>query len=440
MLIGTAYSGPYGIHPGAWRTPWAKPDAYTDINVAIRAAQAAERGGLDFVFYPDRVFIWGDLRTAPPIVSMDPLMTLAAVAPATRRIGLVTSASTSFMEPYAIARQLRALDVISHGRAGWNAIPSYEPEAFANYGRQVPESDAKYERLHETMQITQALWGSWRREAGAPDRHSGRFADTSHIQPINMRGRYVASRGPIQIPPSEQGQPVVFMPFASGRGVQAAAMYANGIIAMPPTIEMGRSQRATMRGLAEQAGRSAEEVKFLSFVSFGLGRTKQEAVGRRMALEEAAGIDARLSQLLSVIGVRLDPHQCDRAMTPAQIAGLRPHPSVPRAQLAVDLAKQGLTPREILGHGVLDQNPGLVGTPEEAADLLQAWVEQDATDGFLLTLDDEHDGMDLFVDLVVTILKRRGLRPEDYSGSTLRDHLGIAEQLGMDPRVSASPQ
>ena len=437
MLIGTAYSGPYGIHPGAWRAPWAKPDAYTDIDVAIRSAQAAERGGLDYVFYPDRVFIWGDLESGPPIVSMDPLMTLAAVAPATRRIGLVTSASTSFMEPYAIARQLRALDVMSHGRAGWNAIPSYEPEAFANYGLQVPERDAKYERLHETIQITQALWGSWRREAGAPDRHSGRFADTSHIQPINMRGRYVASRGPLQIPPSEQGQPVVFMPFASGLGVQAAGMYANGIIAMPPTIEIGRSQRAMIRSVTEQAGRSAEEVKFLSFVSFGLGKTKQDAVERRMVLEEAAGIESRLLQLSAAIGVRLDPRDCDRALTPSQMSGLRPHPGVLRSELAIDLAERGLTPREILGHGVLDQNPGLVGTPEEAADLLQEWVEQDATDGFLLTLDDEHDGMDLFVDLVVPILKRRGLRPDGYPGSTLRDHLGLPEQLGTDPRVSA---
>src|SRR5687767_2720368 len=101
MLIGTTYAGPYGVHPGAWRAPWAKPDAYTDINVAIRSAQIAERGGLDFVFYPDRVFIWGDLESGPPIVSIEPILTLAGVAPATHRIGLVTSASTSFMEPYA---------------------------------------------------------------------------------------------------------------------------------------------------------------------------------------------------------------------------------------------------------------------------------------------------------------------------------------------------
>lgn len=440
MIIGTAYSGPYGAHPGAWRTPWAKLDAYTDINVAIRSAQTAERGGLDYVFYPDRVFIWGDLESGPPIVSTEPLMTLAAVAPATRRIGLVSSVSTSFMEPYSIARQLRALDVMSHGRAGWNAIPSYEPEAFANYGLQVPEKVAKYERLHESVQIAQALWGSWKREAGAPERLSGRFADTSQIQPINMRGRHVASRGPLQIPPSEQGQPVIFMPFASGNGIQAAALYANGIIAQPQTLEAARTQRDMIRSVTEQAGRNADEVKLLSFVSFGLGKTKQEAVERRMVLEEAAGIDGRIAQLSAVIGVRLDPRDRDRALTPAQLLGLRPHHGALHSDMAIDLAQRGMTPREILGHGALDQSPGLVGTPEEAADLLQGWVENGATDGFTFVPDDEYDGIDQFVDLVIPILKRRGLRPDDYEGSTLRNHLGLAEQLGMDPRFSANDE
>jgi alkanesulfonate monooxygenase SsuD/methylene tetrahydromethanopterin reductase-like flavin-dependent oxidoreductase (luciferase family) len=221
MLIGTVLGQAYGNHPGAWRMPTAAPDAYTDIQTQVRTAQTAERGGLDYLFYPDRVFVWGDLGSGPPLVSMEPLMTLAAIAPATRRIGLISSASTSFSEPYALARQLRALDVMSHGRAGWNAIPSYEPEAFANYGLPVPGREEKYERLHEVIQITQALWGSWAREAGTPDKVTGRFADTAHIRPINLQGRQVAARGPLQIPPSEQGQPVIVMPFASGLGIQA---------------------------------------------------------------------------------------------------------------------------------------------------------------------------------------------------------------------------
>lgn len=135
--------------------PWADPNAYTDVSALVRAAQSAERGGLDYLFFPDRVFIWGDLESRPPIVTMEPTLTLAAIAPATRRIGLVTTLSTSFVEPYTIARQVRALDVMSHGRAGWQAIPSYEPEAFANYGLPVPPREEKYERFNEVIQI----WG-----------------------------------------------------------------------------------------------------------------------------------------------------------------------------------------------------------------------------------------------------------------------------------------
>lgn len=438
MLLGTVLGTTYGAHPGAWRMPWADPNAYTDLEPHVRAAQTAERGGLDYLFYPDRVFIWGDLESGPPIVSIDPVMLMAAIAYATKKVGLVPSMSTSFNEPYGIARQLRALDVMSHGRAGWNLIPSYEPEAFANYGRPVPSREEKYGRLHEVVQVTQALWASWGREAGSPDKVSGRFADTSHIQPINLQGRQVGSRGPLQIPPSEQGQPVIFMPFASGAGIQAAGMHANGIIAGPSSLEESRAQRDMMRSVTEAAGRDADEVKYLAFVSFGLGATQQEAVERRMALEDAAGIEQRIAQLSRMLGLRLDAADRDKALTDAQVRALRPSSGSQLADRALRLAGQGLTQREILGHGVLDLNPGLVGTAEQAADMLQEWMEAGVTDGFSVVIDDLHDGFDDFVDQVVPILRRRGLRPDDYQGSTLRDHLGLPEQLGLDPRLTAS--
>ena len=436
VLLGVVLSDGFGVHPGAWRMPTSAPDTYTSLEVPVRLAQKAERGGLDYIFYQERVFLWGDLNVGPPLASVEPLMLLTAIAHATRRIGLVASSSTSFNEPYTLARQFRALDLLSHGRAGWNAIPSYEPEAFANYGLPVPPREEKYERLHEVVQMTQALWGSWRPEAGQPDPVSGRFADPSHIQPINLQGRYVGSRGPLQLPPSEQGQPVIFMPFASGLGIQAAGMYANGIIAMPQSKDESRRQRAMIRSITEQNGRHADEVKLLSFISFGLGATQEEAVRRRMVLEEAAGLERRLAQLSALLGLRLDAADADKPLTSGQISRLRPHPRAPRAARAVQLANQALTPHEILGHGVLDIYPGVVGTPEQAADLIQDWSRAGAADGFTVMIDDMHDGLDDFIDQVVPILRRRGLRPSDYHGSTLRDHLGLPEQLGPDPRLS----
>ncbi|GAA5122642.1 NtaA/DmoA family FMN-dependent monooxygenase [Alloalcanivorax gelatiniphagus] len=436
ILLGAVLGEMHGNHPGAWRMPTADPNAYTDVTTFVSAAQTAERGGLDYLFFPDRVFIWGDLESRPPIVTIEPTLTLAAIAPATRRIGLVTTLSTSFVEPYTLARQLRALDVMSHGRAGWQAIPSYEPEAFANYGLPVPPREEKYERFNEAIQITQALWGSWGRAAGTPDKATGRFADTSHIRPVNLQGRHVASRGPLQIPPSEQGQPVIFMPFASGLGVQAAARYANGIIAHAASLEEAKAQRKMMRSMTVEAGRDADEVKFLSFFALTVGATLDEAVRRRMVLEEAAGLEERLAYLSAVLGLRLDPADRDKPLTSAQIRAVRPHPGAAQAVRALELARQGRTPHEILGHGVLDQAPSLVGTAEQIADLLQEWVQAGAADGFTVIIDDLHDGMDAFVDQVVPVLRQRGLRPDDYEGATLRDHLGIPEQLGPDPRLT----
>jgi FMN-dependent oxidoreductase (nitrilotriacetate monooxygenase family) len=438
MLLGAVLGAAYGNHPGAWRMPWAGLDEYTDVHRHVRSAQAAERGGLDYLFYPDRVFIWGDLESGPPIVSMDPVMLLAAVAAQTTRIGLVPSVSTSFNEPYAIARQLRALDVMSHGRAGANLIPSYEPEAFANYGLPVPSKENKYGRLHEVIQITQALWASWGREAGGPDKAAGRFTDTSHIRPINLQGHHVGSRGPLQIPPSEQGQPVIFMPFASGAGIQAAALYANGIIGMPSSIDDSRHQRNTIRSMTEAAGRDADEVKYLSFITFGLGATEHEAVRRRMALEEAAGIDRRLAQLSAMLGVRLDARDRDEPLGVVQAQNLAARSGSRQENLAHRLVGEGRTPMEILGHGVLDHNPGVVGTAEQVADLFQEWSDAGVTDGFSITVDDLHDGLDDFVDHVVPILRRRGLRTDGYQGRTLRDHFHLAEQLGPDPRLTES--
>jgi len=437
FLLGAVLGQMHGNHPGAWRMPDADPEAYSDVQSLIRAAQAAERGGMDYIFFPDRVFIWGDLQSGPPIVSMEPTLTMAAIAPATQRIGLVTTISTSFAEPYTIARQLRALDTMSHGRAGWQAIPSYEPEAFANYGLPVPSREDKYGRFDESIQIAQALWGSWDRSAGKPDKATGRFADTSKIHPINLQGKFVASRGPLQIPPSEQGQPVIFMPFASGAGIQAAARYANGIVSHASSMEQAVSHRQMMRSLTVEAGREADEVKFLSFISISVGATLEEAVRRRIVLEEAAGAEGRLAQLSAILGVHLDPADRNKPLTTTQVLGMRPHPGVPQSGFAIELAKQGRTPMEVLGHGVLDPGPSVVGTAEQIADTLELWVKSGASDGFTVTLDDLHDGMDAFVDQVVPVLRRRGLRPENYTGQTLRDHLGLHEQIGQDPRLGA---
>ncbi|WP_205781436.1 LLM class flavin-dependent oxidoreductase [Planctomonas deserti] len=235
MLLGIQFAGSFGAHPGAWRMPAADPAGYSDIDQIVRHAQVADQGGIQYIFVPDRPLLDADLAEGPPRFQMEPTLLLTAIARATTRIGLIPSVSTSLVEPYTIARQLKALDVISHGRAGWNAIGTNDPAAFANYGVPMPPRMEKYERLHETIQIVQALWGSWGHDAGSPDKN-GRFADPTHVRPIDLAGRHVAARGPLPIPPSEQGQPVIVQAGGGGLGLQAAARYADVIVGMAMTI------------------------------------------------------------------------------------------------------------------------------------------------------------------------------------------------------------
>jgi len=438
MVLGMGLGNNFGVHPGAWRMPHVDAKAYTNIDVTVEQARAAERGGLQFVFLADRLFLHGDLATSPPLFAMDPIIMLSALAQATERIGLIGTASTSFTEPYLLARQLKALDVISHGRAGWNAVPSYEPDAFANFGQERPPRESKYERLHEVMQIVQTLWGSWEPEAGQPDQN-GKFADPAHIRPINMHGQHVAARGPLPIPPSEQGQPVIVQPASSGYGLQAAGMYANVVIGMPSTIQEGQAQRQTVRRAAEMAGRDPEDIRFIAFTGYGLGDTVRAALDSRRALDDRADLAGPLERLYALLGLTHQVSDPDGPMSPQQLAAARAHPGHPRSIQALALAREGWSPRDILAHGVLDFYPSVVGTAEQAADHLQEWFDAEAADGFLINVDSYQGGVNDFVDRVVPVLRNRGLFHNDYEGRTLRDHLSLPPQYGVDPRIATNP-
>ncbi|OUM45086.1 NtaA/DmoA family FMN-dependent monooxygenase [Arthrobacter sedimenti] len=437
MVLGVGLGNNFGVHAGAWRMPHVNPGAYTNIDVTVEQARTAERGGLQFVFLADRLFLHGDLAPTPPMFAMDPIIVLSALAQATERIGLIGTASTSFTEPYLLARQLKALDVISRGRAGWNAVPSYEPDAFANFGKERPPREKKYERLHEVMQVVHALWGSWGYEAGQPDQN-GRFADPAHIRPVNLHGTHVGARGPLPIPPSEQGQPVIVQPASSGYGLQAAGMYANVVIGMPSTIQESQAQRETVRRAAEMAGRDPEEIKFIAFTGYGVGDTVRAALDARRALDDRIDLRVPLARLGALLGLEQEFTHADQPLTPERLASARAYPGNPRSAQAMTLAREGWSPRDILAHGVLDHYPSVVGTAEQAADHLQEWFDAEAADGFLINVDNFHHGIDDFVDQVVPLLIERGIFHNGYEGKTLRDHLGLPAQYGLDPRIRTS--
>jgi FMN-dependent oxidoreductase (nitrilotriacetate monooxygenase family) len=435
MILSMGLTSGYGNHPGAWRAPGVDPANYAKVEANIRYARSAERGGFSFLFTPDFPALRGDVEYAPILNIMEPMLQLAAIAQATSRIGLVATGSTTFQEPFNTARQFKALDVMSHGRTGWNAVTTSDPAVAASYGKPVGERNARYQRAHEAVQIVQALWGSWERDAWVKDTNTGRYIDPAKLQPINLQGKHVASRGPLLIPPSEQGQPVIFSSGGpSADMLQLAGRYASGFIAEVWTIEEARAQREIFRNAARDAGRDPNEIKYFAGLMTTIAPTVREGLDRRIALSGDT-LPSRLPHLGAMLGLRLDPAAFDQPLTPAQLSAARAASGDPRSGIALEVAREGWSPRDILAHGVIDYHPVTVGPAEVHADHLQEWFEAGAADGFWILPDVYEDGVDAFVDQVVPILRERGIYPEDYIGATLRENLGVPAQYGLEPRL-----
>ncbi|WP_144709703.1 NtaA/DmoA family FMN-dependent monooxygenase [Curtobacterium pusillum] len=435
MILGIQMTNGWGNQPGAWRLPGAAPRSFMDMDAFVRHARAAERGKLQFLFLADTPVLDVDLTHQPSMMPLEPFSIMASVFRETSRIGMVATASTTFNEPYNIARQFKALDVISHGRVGWNAVTTSSLAAAANFGAQVPPRAQKYARAHEMVQIVEALWGSWEEDALIADVESGVFADPSKIQPINLQGQYVGARGPLPIPPSEQGQPVIFQAGGGANGLDLAGRYADGVYANPYDIETSRSHRQDLRAAAVTAGRNPDDVKVFPGLMPTLAATKELALARRRRLDESIDIRQRVSYLGAMIGVPLDALDIDQPvpepLRERAVASL----SDPRSDHALAIVRQGWSIRDVIAHGVIDYHPVVAGTAVEVADHMQEWFEAEACDGFSLEIDAFHDGIDAFVDEVVPLLQARGLFHLDYEGATLREHLGAAPRYGRDPRT-----
>ncbi|MCY0970565.1 NtaA/DmoA family FMN-dependent monooxygenase [Chryseobacterium wangxinyae] len=435
MLIGLHLGNGYSSQPGAWRMPGVDPESYTSFDARVKQAQAAERGKFQFIFLPDGPgAVITDIATESPAFNLEVMMTLAAVARETEYIGLVATGSTTFNEPFNLARQFKALDVMSHGRAGWNAITSSGNDVAANYGTTIPSSKDRYGRAHEFVQLVQALWGSWGRDAWVHNQESGEFAKTERIAPINLQGQFVGSRGPLYIPPSEQGQPIIFHAGGSPNAHQLAGLYANAVIGAAFTIEDARAQRNAFREAAKSFGRDPNEIKYIPGLMTTIAKDRRTALDRRIQLA-GDSLQQRLGYLQQMLGIPLNAAQLDEPILKILLDNARPSPYDPRSVNALKIAKEGWSVRDILAHGVIDYHPVIVGPGIEAADHMQEWFEAGAADGFWISPDVNSDGIDAFVDQVVPILQERGLFHHDYQGKTLREHLGALDQYGIDSRI-----
>lgn len=424
----------YGAEFSAWRMPDTDPAAYTNMDRYVEGAKLAEKGKFQMIFIADTPALYNDLGPQTPMFPMDPMLALMAVARETQHIGVVATLSTTFNYPYNIARQFKALDVISHGRAGWNAVTTSHPLAAANFGAQVANRKERYAMAHESIQIVQALWGSWEEDAWTLDVEGGKFADMDKIKPINLKGQYYASRGPLPIPPSEQGQPVIFQAGGGEEGLELAGRFASGVYANPYDIESAREQRKALRQSAAHFGRNPDDIKMYAGFMFSLGSTEEEALERRRQLMRfnPDEIPSRVSYLGSMVGLPLSVNtvDIDQPLTADRLKNAYANPMDPRSQRALHLLKQGLSIRDVLAHGVINYHPVVAGTPIQVADFLEEWFLAGACDGFSVVPDIAFDGVAGFVELVVPVLQERGLFHKEYEGRTLRENMGVPHQYG----------
>lgn len=412
---------------GDWRRPEGFPAAFFDPAYYATVARIAERGLLDAAFLADNSYLHPE---GYPNSGLDPIVTLAAMSQATSRIGVVGSYSTTFHEPYSIARAFASIDHLSRGRAGWNVVTSRNKPEGRNYGfTELPSREARYRRAVETVEIVTRLWDSWQPGALVLDTESGVAVDRSLIKPIDYVGEHVSCAGPLQLPPSAQGRPLITQAGGSGDGIDLAARFADAVFTSALYVEPARDYYANLKAAAARHGRAPGQVAVLPGIVLTIGSTEAEA--RRRAAETAAPVGApagdpvaRFARMVGVDPQALDP---DR---PFPLDLLKPTGDTYSSvgfdnSIRLHLERNSaLTVRELAALGRIGGHRRLVGTPEQIADDFAYWFTTGAADGFVLMLDSLPSGLELFVEHVVPQLQQRGIFRREYRETTLRERFG----------------
>lgn len=425
-LVLTATVMGVGMHLGAWRHRAEDPFSYLDLGFFQNVARLAERGRLHGLFLADTLAVSEENFERPNLGAMDPITVLGALAATTRHIGLIATASTSYNEPFNLARRLATLDHLSAGRAAWNVVTTFVPDVAANFGNApLPPHEQRYARAEEFVDVVLGLWDTWEEGAFVGDKVTGEFARRDRVHALAHEGRLFSVRGPSTLPRTPQGRPVLFQAGASEHGRALAARAADVVFTVQNTRAGAIAFRHDLRTLARGFGRSPEALKVLPGLVPIIGGTEADARRRKDELDELAG-DAELRKLALRVGVPVAELKLDEPLPLARItenAAFRGSRGFQTAALQLG-ASEGLTVREILyrnGGGHLQ----VVGTPEQVAETIEDWFTAGGADGFNLMIDEVPSGLEAFVDEVVPILQRRGRFQTEYAGSTFRENLGF---------------
>lgn len=426
-----------GMHLGAWMARAGEASDYLSPNTYAEVARTAERGKIHALFFADALTNAEEGTDRPSLGALDPAIVLATMAHATSRIGLVGTASTTYAEPYDLARRFATLDHLTHGRAGWNAVATFIPSVAAMFGgRPLPSRDTRYQRADEFLEVVFKLWDSWADGALVGDKAKGIFADPARVHEVNHVGKHFQVKGPLPLPRTPQGRPVVFQAGSSPEGRDHAARFADVVFTAQHMLEGAIEFRQDMRRRAAAYGRSPDDIKVLPGLFPILGATEAEAKHRKADLDEKLGTGPDLIKLGRRVGLPPEVLELDK---PFPVHLLVPDEeflgSVGFRKSLVDLAvKENLTVRQLIGcyGGGHHQE---IGTAEQIADHMQSWFEAGAADGFNLMVDIVPTGFEQIVDMLVPELQRRGLFHEDYEHETFRDNLGLG--VPVRPAVAA---
>ncbi|MNR82232.1 Nitrilotriacetate monooxygenase component A [compost metagenome] len=414
-----------------WRHPHSQPGGFLKLDYYARIAQTLERGKFDLLFFADRLAVstrfggdhrYGIAHGDQDASRLDPLPILGALAAVTTHIGLGATRSTTYSQPYSLAREFATLDHLSDGRAAWNVVTSVNQGEADNFGlNSTLGHDERYDRADEFLEVAHKLWGSWAPDALLLDTDQGLFADANAVNPIAHQGQHFNVQGPLNIPASPQVGPVIIQAGSSHRGQDFAARWAEVVFGIQP--DLARMQRfyQDLKGRAAKFGRAAGGIKVLTALMPFVGKTREEAEQKRA--QHNALVDdplVGLSTLSSHMNVDFSAYPLDAPIEDLQVAGMQGLFS-----LVKELSQeQKLTLADIgrlYTRGVLV--PQVVGTAADIADWMADIIAQQGADGFVITPAHLPDGFDDFVDLVVPELQRRGQYRLEYEGDTLRSYL-----------------
>jgi len=423
-----AFMRPVSIHTAAWRWPGGWPDANFNFGRLKQLAQTLERGLFDAFFMADHLAVMNmpmdALKRSATVTSFDPLTLLPALAVVTEHLGLIATASTTYNEPYHVARKFASLDHLSGGRAGWNLVTSGNPMEAQNFGRDEHwEHDLRYQRAREFYDVVTGLWDSWADDAFIRDVENGIYFDPAKLHVLDHKGEFLKVRGPLNVARPIQGWPVIVQAGASEAGRQIAAETAEVIFGASNNLAEAQRFYADVKGRMERLGRDPEDLKILPGCFVVVGDTAEEARQKKRRVDSLVHPDSGIASLSVRLGADVSGFDLDG-----------PLPELPptnasqssRDRLVEMARRDNMTVRELAQYvggafGVLE----MIGTPAMIADMMEEWLTTRGADGFNVMFPYLPAGVDEFVDRVVPELQRRGIFRRAYEGRTLRENLGL---------------